>query len=127
MKSRTAKVYQNLAVFIAIAAMAWLAILSNKAPSPPLPNLVKSITETFEASDYEAFCRLVDGESPTKEMFRSLVAQNKYLDYNELFKRQYAQADKETFTLGGHEYGHLHMDFVEGDSGWRLAKVWMCR
>ena len=31
------------------------------------------------------------------------------------------------FTVGGHEFGHLHVDWQKTDKGWRIGKVWMCR
>ena len=35
--------------------------------------------------------------------------------------------DATEFTVGGHEFGHLHVKWVKGDRGWRIADVWMCR
>ena len=35
--------------------------------------------------------------------------------------------DAKTFTLGGHSYDHLHVDWAKGDDGWRVANVWTCR
>jgi len=31
------------------------------------------------------------------------------------------------FKLGGHEYGHTHVDWEKTDKGWRVAAVWICR
>jgi hypothetical protein len=35
----------------------------------------------------------------------------------------------DTFKLGGHasELGHLHVDFVRVEGGWRLRDIWNCR
>lgn len=35
--------------------------------------------------------------------------------------------DAKTFTLGGHSYDHLHVEWAKGDDGWRVANVWTCR
>ena len=35
--------------------------------------------------------------------------------------------DATKFTVGGHEFGHLHVNWVKRDNGWRIAGVWMCR
>jgi hypothetical protein len=31
------------------------------------------------------------------------------------------------FTVGGHSYGHLHVNWEKGDGGWKITGVWMCR
>ena len=35
--------------------------------------------------------------------------------------------DAKTFTLGGHSYDHLHVEWAKGNDGWRVANVWTCR
>jgi hypothetical protein len=35
--------------------------------------------------------------------------------------------DAQSFTVGGHEYGHLHTRWVKTDAGWRIESVFMCR
>ena len=30
------------------------------------------------------------------------------------------------FKLGGHDYGHTHVDWEKTDAGWRVAAVWIC-
>lgn len=35
--------------------------------------------------------------------------------------------DATRFTVGGHDYGHLHVTWQKTDKGWRVGKVWMCR
>ena len=35
--------------------------------------------------------------------------------------------DAKNFTLGGHSYDHLHVEWAKGDDGWRIANVWTCR
>lgn len=32
-----------------------------------------------------------------------------------------------TFTVGGHEYDHLHVEWVKMDGGWKLGGVRLCR
>ena len=38
-----------------------------------------------------------------------------------------AAGDAKSFTVGGHEFGHLHVGWAKTDRGWRISKVWMCR
>jgi hypothetical protein len=35
--------------------------------------------------------------------------------------------DATQFTVGGHDYGHLHVAWERGDAGWRIASVRECR
>ncbi len=35
--------------------------------------------------------------------------------------------DAKTFEVGGHDFDHMHVDWQKTDSGWRIAKVWICR
>lgn len=112
---------------VAIAALGWLGIHPPHTTNQSLPQLVQSITQTIEAADYEAFCNLVDGDAPPREIFNWLIAQQQRLDYNELFANQRSDSGSDKFTLGGHEFGHLHLDFVQSATGWRLIKVWNCR
>lgn len=35
--------------------------------------------------------------------------------------------DATTFTLGGHEFGHLHVQWARTDAGWRIGRVFYCR
>jgi hypothetical protein len=35
--------------------------------------------------------------------------------------------DANQFKLGGHEFGHVHVDWEKTDAGWRVAAVWICR
>lgn len=38
-----------------------------------------------------------------------------------------AVGDSTTFAVGGHDYGHLHTEWVKTDVGWRIARVYFCR
>ncbi len=38
--------------------------------------------------------------------------------------RQIGDAVK--FKVGGHSFGHLHVDWVKTEQGWRIAGVWLC-
>jgi hypothetical protein len=127
MKSKSAKFVWAVTPLIVLVALGWLALRSPRAPCASLPELVKSITQTIEHADYEEFCKLVDGDAPRREIFDWLIGQHQRLDYNELFAMQWSGSAKDKFTLGGHDYGHLHLDFVEGASGWRLVRVWNCK
>lgn len=35
--------------------------------------------------------------------------------------------DATTFTVGGHSFGHLHVKWEKGESGWRISSVFQCR
>jgi hypothetical protein len=35
--------------------------------------------------------------------------------------------DAATFEVGGHSYGHLHVEWTKSGGEWRIGKVWMCR
>ena len=35
--------------------------------------------------------------------------------------------DAKTFTVGGHSYDHLHVEWAKGKDGWRVADVRTCR
>jgi hypothetical protein len=35
--------------------------------------------------------------------------------------------DPTRFTVGGHDYGHLHVVWEKDDAGWRIGGVWECR
>ena len=38
-----------------------------------------------------------------------------------------AVGDAKSFTVGGHEFGHLYVDWAKSDRGWRISGVRMCR
>lgn len=35
--------------------------------------------------------------------------------------------DGKNFKVGGHDFGHTHIDWERTDAGWRIAKAWICR
>ena len=35
--------------------------------------------------------------------------------------------DADAFTVGGHEFGHLHTRWAKTADGWRVERVFMCR
>ena len=35
--------------------------------------------------------------------------------------------DADTFTVGGHAFGHLHTRWVKTSEGWRITRVFVCR
>ena len=35
--------------------------------------------------------------------------------------------DADTFTVGGHQFGHLHTRWTKTAKGWRIARVFVCR
>ena len=41
-------------------------------------------------------------------------------------RREFPQSGSD-YKVGGHDDGHLHVDFVRVEGGWRLKDVWLCR
>jgi hypothetical protein len=35
--------------------------------------------------------------------------------------------DGRAFTVGGHSFGYVHVDWEKTADGWRIAQVWVCR
>ena len=45
----------------------------------------------------------------------------------EPFGAKYLPKETKSFTVGGHEFCHLHTQWEKTPDGWRVARVFMCR
>jgi hypothetical protein len=50
-------------------------------------------------------------------------------DLRDLYRGREFPQDVDKFKLGGHasELGHIHIDFVRQEDGWRINRIWQCR
>ncbi len=48
-------------------------------------------------------------------------------DYRRWARQAERLADAKAFKVGGHDYGHMHIDWERTARGWRIVRVWPCR
>jgi len=65
------------------------------------------------------------------QFWGSLREVHKQYDYRSWLEKRPVNAkgiaDEKRFTVGGHEFGHLHVVWARTDAGWRIHDVFMCR
>ena len=61
------------------------------------------------------------------EAIKLLAARHKALDLRVRCQGQEFPDDVSEFKVGGHNDGHIHVDFVKADGAWRLKEIWICR
>ena len=85
----------------------------------------------LEANDVEtAQKRWAKDSTATKTMkqwWANLGDCHKQYDYRKWLDRAKQIGDAAQFKVGGHSFGHVHVDWEKTGKGWRIAKVWICR
>jgi hypothetical protein len=67
-------------------------------------------------------------DSKLDEYWKILRECDAKFDYTNWITGKFKPAGDETkFTVGGHSYGHMHIEWQATRQGWRIVKVWMCR
>lgn len=112
----------------------------DSAPAKPAPAFAKLadalafLQTALEKDDYAGLvAACAAGEKSTLAQHRAPFDQLKTAHQAKALRERYAKlefpAQADTFKLGGHasELGHLHVDFVRVDGGWRLKDIWNCR
>jgi hypothetical protein len=62
-----------------------------------------------------------------KQWWTKLGECHKQYDYRKWLERAERIEDATQFKVGGHSFGHMHVDWEKTDEGWRIGKVWICR
>ena len=85
----------------------------------------------LEADDVEAAQRRWAKDAAASEGMKQWWAKlrdcHKQYDYRKWLEKAKQIGDATQFKVGGHDYGHMHVDWEKTDEGWRIAKVWICR
>jgi hypothetical protein len=72
------------------------------------------------------------GTLPSKREYRiaavkRLTDRHRELDLRIRYQgREFPESGSE-YKVGGHQDGHLHVDFIKLDTGWSLKDIWLCR
>ncbi len=74
----------------------------------------------------------VAGTMPSHREYRVkaiklLEARHKAADLRGRCQGQEFPNDVTEFKVGGHNDGHIHVDFVKADGSWCLKEIWICR
>ena len=62
-----------------------------------------------------------------KQWWTVLKDCHKKYDYRKWVDEARKVGGAAAFTVGGHGYGHMHVEWAKAGNGWRIAKVWICR
>ena len=62
-----------------------------------------------------------------KKWWGNVRACHKEYDYRKWLDGARHIGDATEFKVGGHIYGHMHVDWKKTERGWRIAEVFMCR
>ena len=138
----------RLIVIVVVCLVAAPASLSWSAAQPPLDPKSASLATAvadwitlLEKSDLKtATARWAADDNAAKSLAQewdSLQKLHKEHDYRRWLKKSdntpnpAPTADQITdathFKVGGHAYGHRHIEWIKTNTGWRIANVWLCR
>lgn len=108
-----------------------------KAVATDLPAALEEWVKLLEKDDAGKAAAWAADEATAKEVkaqWDAMRRNHKAHDYRKWVNGQgpgipaaKAVGDAKSFTVGGHEFGHLHVDWSKTDRGWRITKVWLCR
>jgi hypothetical protein len=86
---------------------------------------------SLEANNTEAAQKRWANDSAAADEMRKWWAKlgdcHTQYDYRKWLDGAKQIGDAKEFKVGGHDYGHMHVDWKKTDQGWRIAKVWICR
>jgi hypothetical protein len=130
----------TLAFLVAAPATVPASAATNTSLLPPRQPTLAEALETWvtllEKDDAETAIRWAANDAAAKQITEhwALLKENhKKFDYRNWLKGIDGQpgalqsADANQFKIGGHSYGHLHVDWVKTGGSWQVANVWMCR
>jgi hypothetical protein len=105
--------------------------------NPKTATLAEAVADwvgLLEKDEPKAAERWLAGEKARESMGRfwgSLRELHEQHDYRSWLEKQPVNAkgigSEKRFTVGGHEFGHLHVVWVKARAGWRIEDVLMCR
>ena len=108
--------------------------LLEKVERPSKATLVQALEDwiiLLEANNTEAAQKRWANDTPAadqmKQWWAKLAECRKQYDYRKWLDGAKQIGDAKEFKVGGHDYGHMHVDWKKTDQGWRIAKVWICR
>ena len=104
----------------------------------PLAEALEDWVRSLEQGDAESAAKWAGGPEAAKaqaQWWDQLKQCHKEYDYRAWLDRDPATGgpgarkigDAGKFTVGGHSFGHLHVNWVKGKAGWRISGVWACR
>ncbi|MCA8960534.1 MAG: hypothetical protein KDC38_08475 [Planctomycetes bacterium] len=101
-------------------------------PFESVAGALEFIVRCVEADDRSglvAACSRGVQLSANPTTFDKLVELHQEVDLREKYGEQSFPTGSTQFTLGGHghQYRHLHLDFVRREGKWTLSDVWQCR
>jgi hypothetical protein len=91
-----------------------------------------TICDACLAAESQDDNRFVAGALPPRRDYRIqaiklLEARHKAIDLRVRCRGQEFPDDVTEFKVGGHNDGHIHIDFIKADGSWRLKDIWQCR
>ncbi len=94
-----------------------------------LPAAIEEFVALLEKDDAKGVQkRWSADEKASKEiadLWERMQGAHKTYDYRKWVAKAAEATDK--FTIGGHTFGHLHVDWSKTADGWRIGHVWVCR
>ena len=101
------------------------------------------LATNLEAHQYEAIADACvasesEGDRQTRETLPSkreyriaaikcLMDRHREFDLRIRYQGREFPGSGSEYKVGGHQDGHLHLDFVKLDAGWCLMDIWLCR
>ena len=114
-----------------------IADQKERAVDPKMATLSEAVADwvnSLERDEPKSAERWLADEKARKSMgpfWGSLRELHKQYDYRSWLEKRPVNAkgigDEKRFTVGGHEFGHLHVVWAKTDAGWRIQDVFMCR
>jgi len=93
-----------------------------------LSEIVGLVIDAVERNDPGALRALcIAPDTITDNFFDRLKSVHKQWGYRAIFSANTPKPSTNKYTLGGHQFGYMHMEFVMSNGGWRFNRVWMCR
>jgi hypothetical protein len=126
----------SMATFVAQPALHPASAPQQQVAPAAKATLAQSLEEwvrTIEADDPKAAAKLAANEQAAgqiAEHWAAMKANHKTFDYRKWIAGQSGEAsavkigDATAFTVGGHSYGHLHIEWAKAGDDWRIGEVW---
>ena len=113
------------------------AVAAAAAAAADLAGALEEWVKLLEKNDAEKAAGWAADEATAKEVkaqWDAMKRNHKAHDYRKWIDGRAkgvaaakAVGDAKSFTVGGHEFGHLYVDWAKSDRGWRISGVRMCR
>jgi hypothetical protein len=99
------------------------------AENPTLPQALGDFVQLLQADDLKSASeKWARPDAKLGDFWKNLRECHAKYDYNNWVTGQHKpQGDEMNFKVGGHSYGHMHIDWEKTNDGWRIVKVWICR